>query len=231
MKSTKNIKNRVEINKNVEVLLEQFEIKSFLEIGLGPMLRPSRLKAIDRLGIRFTGLDFQEVCDTHDAERDRLEIPKDRMRYIGNHTGTYLYNLIRLKREGAKFDLIYLDGHHTMYVDFAAAMACIPLLNPGGFIAFDDVTWNLAEKEKSLSNSEFYKDMYDFDIYTPEEKAEAHICVIANEYFRDGFGFEEDAEFSAENWKLLRAPRAIWNIPRWGQKWTLKSLWAWTRNR
>lgn len=229
MKRTEIIKKRTEINKNVEVLLEQFEIKSFLEIGLGPMLRPSRLKTIDRLGIRFTGLDFQDVCDMHDAERDRLEIPKDRMRYIGNQTGTYLYNLIRLKREGAKFDFIYLDGHHTMYVDFAAAMACIPLLNPGALIAFDDVTWNLAEKEKSLSSSDFYKDMYDFDLYTSEEKAEAHIGVIANEYFRDSFGFEENAEFSAANWKLLRAPQAISDLPGWGRKGPLRTLrrfWA-----
>ena len=200
---------RQEINKNIEVLLEKFEIKSFLEIGLGPKLRPTRLQTIDRLGIRFTGLDFQEVCDMHDAERERLGIPRDRMRYLGNQTGTYLYNLIRLQREGAKFDFIYLDGHHTMYVDFPAAMACIPLLSPGALIAFDDVTWTLAEKEKSLSSSEFYKSMYDFDIYTSDEKAETHIGVIANEYFRDLFGFEEIAPFSAENWKLLRAPQAI----------------------
>ncbi|MHA7826133.1 MAG: class I SAM-dependent methyltransferase [Roseovarius sp.] len=200
---------RKEINKNIETILEQFEVRSFLEIGLGPKLRPSRLETINRLGIRFTGLDFQPVCDTHAAERDRLGISPDRMRYVGNTTGTYLYNLIRLKREGAKFDFIYLDGHHTMYVDFAAAMACIPLLNPGALIAFDDVTWTLAEKEESLGSSEFYKDMYDFSAYTSVEKAEAHIGVIANEYFRDCFGFEEVEQFSAENWKLLVAPKSI----------------------
>lgn len=205
---TRDVK-RKDINKNIETILEQFEIRSFMEIGLGPKLRPSRLEAIDRLGISFTGLDFQPVCDTHAAERDRLGISPDRMRYVGNTTGTYLYNLIRLKREGAKFDFIYLDGHHTMYVDFAAAMACIPLLNPGALIAFDDVTWNLAEKEESLSSSEFYSRIYDLSLYTPDERAEAHVGVIANEYFRDLFGFREIPEFSSAGWKLLEAPTSI----------------------
>jgi predicted O-methyltransferase YrrM len=133
-------------------------------------------------------------------------LPIEHLTYMGNDVGTYLYNLIRLKRYGKKYDLIYLDGHHTLYVDFAAAMACLPLLKPGGYFALDDVTWTLAKKEESLKTNEFYSMLYDFSQYTEEEKQEPHIGLIIQEYLEPFFGLQRADEFSLPYWIVLRAP-------------------------
>lgn len=48
-----------------------------------------------------------------------------------NPSGTYLFNLIRLARNRETFDIVYLDGSHSIYVDLAAAIAAVRLLRPG----------------------------------------------------------------------------------------------------
>ena len=149
-------------------------------------------------------MDFQDICDIH------FNTLKDEgitdLEFVGNRVGTYLYNLIRLQRQGRKFDVIYLDGHHTMYTDFAAAFACIPLLKKGGVIAFDDVRWSLGEKEKNLKNNEFYKDIYDFSLYEQHEKDEYHIEVIIEEYLIPMFNMEIHEKYSLPGWISLKKP-------------------------
>lgn len=47
----------------------------------------------------------------------------------GKCVRTYLFNLIRLARSRETFDVIYLDGSHSIYVDLAAAFAAVRLLS------------------------------------------------------------------------------------------------------
>ncbi|GEA03267.1 hypothetical protein KUL17_21640 [Alteromonas sp. KUL17] len=194
--------HRLELEKMLQGLLHEAKNGAFLEIGLGPKVRVERAKLLKKLNIQYTGLDFQTVCDEHQATLTKEGVTD--LEFIGNSVGTYLYNLIRLQRLGRKFDVIYLDGHHTMYTDFPAAFACMPLLKEGGVIAFDDVRWTLANKEKNLKNSEFYKEMYDFSLYEQSEKEERHIEVIIKEYLIPMFDMSIYEKYSLPSWIALQ---------------------------
>ncbi len=49
--------------------------------------------------------------------------------------------LIDLKREGAGFDLIYIDASHVAIDFLHDAVLCWRMLNQGGILVFDDVVW------------------------------------------------------------------------------------------
>lgn len=84
------------------------------------------------------GLDFEYVCAERRADLSRAGIADGNITFLGNPSGTYLFNLIRLARHRETFDIIYLDGSHSIYVDLAAAIAALRLLKPGVLFLFDD---------------------------------------------------------------------------------------------
>lgn len=101
----------------------------FLEIGVGPTFRQERFRVINELGIRFVGLDFEHVCVQRRADLAAAGIADRNITFLGNASGTYLFNLVRLARSRETFDVIYLDGSHSIYVDLAAAFAAVRLLS------------------------------------------------------------------------------------------------------
>ncbi|QQN65482.1 hypothetical protein JIR23_07015 [Bradyrhizobium diazoefficiens] len=105
-------------------LLRQNPGCRFLEIGVGPTFRRERFKAINEFGIHYVGLDLQHVCAERRADAG---ITDRNITFMGNPSGTYLFNLIRLARNRETFDIIYLDGSHSIYVDLAAAIAAVRL--------------------------------------------------------------------------------------------------------
>ncbi|WP_024509970.1 class I SAM-dependent methyltransferase [Bradyrhizobium sp. ARR65] len=111
----------------------------FLEIGVGPTFRQERFRVIDELGIHYVGLDFEHICAERRADLVRAGISDRNIRFLGNESETYLFNLIKSARNWKTFDIIYLDGSHSIYVDLAAAIAAVRLLKPGALFLFDDV--------------------------------------------------------------------------------------------
>lgn len=111
----------------------------FLESGVGPTFRQERFRAINDLGIHYVGLDFEHVCAERRADLAAAGIADRNIAFLGNSSGTYLFKLIRLARNREAFDIIYLDGSHSIYVDLAAAIAAVRLLRPGALFLFDDV--------------------------------------------------------------------------------------------
>lgn len=196
--------HRKKVNENIASMITEISGGDFLEIGIGPKVRLDRIEVMNQSNIQYVGVDFETVCNMHMETIDDAGVNRNHMKFMSNSVGTYLYNLIRLKRENKKFDLIYLDGHHTLYVDFAAAFACLPLLKDGGRIAFDDVNWTLANKEESLKKSEFYSDIYDFSLYTKEEREEAHIAIITEEYLVAEYGLKKVEEYCEPYWTVLQ---------------------------
>lgn len=118
----------------------------FLEIGIGPTFRQERFRAIDELGIHYVGLDFERVCAQRRADLAAAGIADRNFTFLGNASGAYLFNLIRLARNRETFDIVYLDGSHSIYVDLAAAIAAIRLLTPGALFLFDDVRFSFGRR-------------------------------------------------------------------------------------
>lgn len=87
------------------------------------------------------GLDFGHVCAQRRADLAKVRIADRNITFLGNSSGTYLFNLIRLARNRKTFDIVYLDGSHSIYVDLAAAIAAVRLLRPGALFLFDDVSF------------------------------------------------------------------------------------------
>lgn len=190
--------------KRLKLLLEKISTGKFLEVGMGPNVRLDRAKHIKELEISYTGLDYTDVCEMHKKSFIENNI-NGSFRFVKNNRGNYLYNLIKLHRKKEKFDLIYVDGHHTMYIDFAAAMACLPLLKAGSYIAFDDVRWCLSEKELSLKENPFYKSIYDFDLYEEDEKKDRHIGIIIKDYLLPYYNLSLVEELCCPGWLVLKA--------------------------
>ncbi|QQO13850.1 hypothetical protein JJB99_31555 [Bradyrhizobium diazoefficiens] len=120
---------RQSVHARLVQLLRQHPGCRFLEIGVGPTLRQERFRAISELGIQYVGLDFEHVCAERRADLAAAGIADRNITFLGNASGTYLFNLIRLARSRETFDVIYLDGSHSIYVDLAAAFAAVRLLS------------------------------------------------------------------------------------------------------
>jgi hypothetical protein len=178
---------------------------SFLEIGVGPRLKVDRFQRMRELGIRYTGLDFEEVCIARRADLRAAGLDEGAIRFLGNRCGTYLFNLVRLGRAGERFDVVYLDGSHSLNTDFPAAVAAIRLLKPGALFLFDDLRFTFATKHL-IPSTERYVDDGVAEGYDGIEAAEAHIRIIVEEYMIPVFGFRTVAQWSDCDWVALRAP-------------------------
>lgn len=161
----------------------------FLEIGLGPTFRQERFRAINELDIRCVGLDFEHVCAQRRADLAKARIADRNITFLGNASGTYLFNLIRLARDRETFDIIYLDGSHSIYVDLAAAIAAVRLLRPGALFLLDDVRFCFGRRHLIPTTTQ-YADANEAKQLTEDEASEAHVTIIIRDYLIPLFGFE-----------------------------------------
>ncbi|MET4072002.1 hypothetical protein ABID58_006826 [Bradyrhizobium sp. S3.2.6] len=176
----------------------------FLEIGVGPILRQEQFKTIDELRIEYVGLDFEHICAKHRIDLAAASIANRNIRFLGNVVGTYLFNLIRLMRHGEAFDIIYLDGNHSIYVDLAAAIAAVRLLKPRGLLLFNDVRFAFGQTE--LNQKTALAHIAKTKELTEDEANEPHVTIIIREYLIPMFGFEVERSWSDPDWIVLRAP-------------------------
>lgn len=179
----------------------------FLEIGVGPAFRQERFRAINDLGIHYVGLDFEHVCAERRAYLANAGIADRNITFLGNSSGTYLFNLIRLARNRDTFDIIYLDGSQSMYVDFAAAIAAVRLLKPAAFFLFDDVKFSFGRR-RLIPTTTQYADANETRQLTEDEASEPHVTIIIRDYLIPLFGFEVDRSSSDPDWIALRAPNS-----------------------
>ena len=73
---------------------------------------------------------------------------------------SYTWRLMRFleKKPIPKFDLCYIDGAHSWFVDGFAFFLVDRLLNPGGYIIFDDINWTYL-MSPSLRKTQMVKEM------------------------------------------------------------------------
>lgn len=153
----------------------------FLEIGVGPTFRQERFRAIDDLGIQYVGSDFEHVCAERRADLAAAGVADQTIAFLGNASGTYLFNLIRLARNRETFDIVYLDDSHSIYVDLAAAIAAVRLLKPGALFLFDDVRFCFGRRHLIRTTTQ-YADANENGRLTEDEASEPHVTIILRDY-------------------------------------------------
>ena len=185
---------------------------TFLEIGIGEFPHFDRLKLINEHSISYTGCDFADVCKSHEAELAIKNFDTKNIHFAKNSTGTYSWTLFEMLQKGRQFDVIYIDGHHTFYVDLPAVLLADKLLKPGGCLLLDDIPWSLsflkARMMKSISQWYFYRKIYDFSEYTKEQQSLCHIKMIAEELLMKRSNYTKDADLSFLYWWVLRKEQA-----------------------
>jgi len=181
-----------------------------LEIGIGGYPCIPRLRRLQEAGIAYSGCDFEEVCRTHQAALAQNGLNPEDFRYLSNKVGTYSWTLMELVNKGDKFDLIYLDGHHTFYVDLPAAFLAHFLLPPGGYLFLDDIDWTLEFLKGNMyrfyGEWALYRNAYDFSDYDEQQQRINHIRMIAESVMIGQLGYVKDTERSVEGWWVLRKP-------------------------
>jgi len=194
----------------VQGLLLEHKGGRFLEIGIGEFPVLPRLKLIIANGISYTGCDFQAVCESHALQMKVAGIDVSRITFAGNSVGTYAWTLFEMLERGERYDCIYLDGHHTFYVDLPALELAHLLLRPGGQIMVDDIQWTLSLLKRNMARRFttwcFYRDMYDFSSYTRGQAVEPHLKRIVQKLLVDEYRYERENELSSEWWWVLRKP-------------------------
>ncbi len=170
----------------------------FLEIGVGPSLGAVQ-------GLCGSGL---RTCLRPTPGRSGGGRHRDRnITFLGNPSGTYLFNLIRLARKRETFEIVYLDGSHSIYVDLAAAIAAVRLLRPGALFLFDDVRFCFGRKHLIQTTTQ-YADANESKQLTQDEASEPHVTIIIRDYLVPLFSFEVERSWSDPDWIALRAPRS-----------------------
>lgn len=144
----------------------------------GPTLRQERFRAINELDIRYVGLEFEHVCAERRADLAAAGIADRNITFLGNPSGTYLFSLIRVARKRETFDIVYLDGSHSIYVDLAAGIAAVRLLRPGALFLFDDVRFSFGRR-RLIPITTQYADANEAKQLTEDEASEAHVTIIS----------------------------------------------------
>lgn len=187
-------------------LLQRIAGGRFLEIGIGSYPNIARHRLIEGLGIEYFGADRAQVCALHSSV---LASEKLRPRtFFGNTAGSYVWTLFELVQRGESYDAIFLDGHHTLYVDLPAMLLADRLLRNGGYLMLDDTKWTLAFLRENLCRSfgewSFYRQVYDFDEYTPEQQQLPHISQSAELMLLNNGEYTKVDDLSTDEWWTLK---------------------------
>ncbi len=193
---------------SIRKILSTIPRGKFLEIGIGEFPHFERLKLMGQYGISYTGCDFASVCGSHERELAIKDFDTKHISFAKNSTGTYSWTLFEMLQKGEQFDVIYVDGHHTFYIDLPAILLADKLLKPDGYLLLDDIRWTLsflkANMVRSLSQWYFYRTMYDFSNYTKGQQSLPHIKMIADEFLIKRSGYTKDENLSLPHWWVLR---------------------------
>ena len=205
-------------DETIKLLVSKFQTKSFLEIGIGSGLNANRLFFFETNNVKYTGVDFKSTCESHQNRIIANNFNFKNIQYKDNICGSYVWTLYELVRLNNQYDMIYLDGHHTLYVDLPAAFLANLLLKPGGILLFDDIGWKLSDMKNMLNSYkhsnpeeyEFYEKIYTFDSdsknllgYTKEQQNENHVLMIA-ELFLEKMNYNRLDEYCHDNWWTLQ---------------------------
>jgi hypothetical protein len=200
---------------NQETLLQEIiglpGVASFLEVGIGPGANIDRMRKMGERGIRYVGCDYESVCESHLRQLETAGIPLNNITFRPNRRGTYAWTLMEMVGRQECFDVVYLDGHHTFYVDLPAAYLLDGLLRAGGYFLLDDVCWTLGFMVSKMVSDyhtwKFYHSIYDLDQYNSEQMELPHIGMIAKDILIGQLGYKRIDRYSTGYWWCLTKPQ------------------------
>jgi predicted O-methyltransferase YrrM len=110
---------------------------------------------------------------------------------------SYTWRMMRFLEEGGgpRFDLCYLDGAHSWFIDALAFFLVDRLLRPGGWIIFDDLDWTYATSI-TLKDSEWVRSMPVDEQTTPQVRKVYELLVETHPHYHNfrieaGWGFAQ----------------------------------------
>lgn len=185
--------------------------KSFLEIGIGQFPNIERMKLLNKLRIKYLGLDFDYVCSDHKKELKLSGLLNKNIKYRGNKRGTYAWTLYELMKNENKYDLIYLDGHHTFYTDLPVVFLINQLLKPQGILMVDDLNWTLSFLKDNMFRCfidwYFYNKIYDFSFYDEIQQRIPHIRMIVENVLITKYRYKILSQYQGSDFIVLRKPK------------------------
>jgi predicted O-methyltransferase YrrM len=134
-----------------------------------------------------TSLDGEGELHLFDFE-DRVEAVSARLRQAGHENvfahansrrllDSYNWSLMQLLEEKtALFDYVFLDGAHTWTHDALAFLLIDRLLQPGGYIDFDDYTWTL--RNSPSMNPAAFPEVE--QLYTDDQIDSAQVALVVD---------------------------------------------------
>ncbi len=161
---------------------------SVAEIGVGIGATSREIAGRLRKGDRYYFFSFAD--DAAELEKDLLAcgIAECELIPMGNSRAlydAYYWNLalmaLRKENLGNMFDLVFLDGAHTLCF---CGMACVlvkKLMRPGGFFVFDDVLWSF-ENSPDL-NSAVNPGIY--ELFSREQAETPQVEMIVKLFMED----------------------------------------------
>jgi predicted O-methyltransferase YrrM len=101
---------------------------------------------------------------------------------------SYNWSLMRVlqQAEGFAFDYVFLDGAHTWAHDALAFLLIDRLLEPGGYVDFDDYRWTL--RDSPSMNPQAFPELV--SLYADDQIAERQVQLVVDLLVR-GRGYEE----------------------------------------
>ncbi|MFA7570645.1 MAG: class I SAM-dependent methyltransferase [Sulfurimonadaceae bacterium] len=165
----------IEQANEITKFIEDNNSKNILELGfahgVSTTYMAAALKRINNDG-RITTIDTVNAKKRNPNIETFLESIDELARVnIYYEPTSYLWRLMKFLEEDAtpRFDLCYLDGAHSWFVDGFAFFLVDKLLKSGGWIIFDDMNWTY-EKSPTLKNTEWVKNMPEDEKTEPQVK-------------------------------------------------------------
>jgi predicted O-methyltransferase YrrM len=159
----------------MKTLIVDSDAREVLELGCGHGVSTAYIAvALSASNGSLVTIDLDAARQRKPNVEELLERVQQRERVTVHYEPTcYTWRLMKLLEEEPRprFDLCYIDGAHSWFVDGLAFFLVDRLLKPGGWIVFDDLDWTFA-RSSTLRRTDEVRGMPE------DERAHPHVRKI-----------------------------------------------------
>lgn len=188
----------------------EHQVQDILELGFCHGVSTCYMAhALEALGPQghVTTIDLEETRQAEPNIEQLLEAVDQRHRVTIYYEPTsYTWRMMKMLEADPmpRFDLCFLDGAHSWFVDGFAFFLVDRLLKPDGWIIFDDLDWTYADS--SLRKTADVREMPEEERETPQVRKVYEVLVKAHPSYTN---FE-----TKQNWAYAqKSPSATTEIP------------------